>query len=43
MSEHNFVYVPIGITSFLIVIVVAKTSILLALLIPASLFLLPNQ
>lgn len=41
MTEYNFVYVPIGITSF--VIVVAKTSILLALLIPASLFLLPNQ
>jgi hypothetical protein len=43
MSEHDFVYVPIGITSLLIVIVVAKTSILLALLIPASLFLLTKM
>lgn len=43
MPEHNFIYVTIGITSLLVMIVAAKTSILLALLIPASLFLLANQ
>jgi hypothetical protein len=40
MKGQEFVYIPIGITSLLILIVVAKTNILLAFLIPASLFLL---
>jgi hypothetical protein len=43
MSEHDFIYVPIGITSLMAMIVIAKKSILLALFIPASLFLLAKM